>query len=80
MTLGKLLNEVAVETWVCIRYNGQDHFLWSSDYIGWHPGVMSNIEPMFQRDVVDFGIIRRNNPEEPKKRVSMILINLASED
>ena len=79
MKLGRLLNEVAEETWVCIRYNGKNHYLWSPDYIGWHPDTMAKLGPLLQREVEDFGVTRRKNPEEPKKQVSMILINLAYE-
>lgn len=64
MKLRTLLNSACDEMWFCIvDGNGVEHYLWSADYVGWHPDVMPEFEPFLNRTFDGFDIVQRPDPE-----------------
>ena len=64
MKLRTLLNSACDEMWFCIvDGNGVEHYLWSADYVGYHPDVMPEFEPFLNRTFDGFDIVQRPDPE-----------------
>lgn len=64
MKLKTLLNSACDEMWFCIvDGNGIEHYLWSADYVGYHPDVMPEFEPFLNRTFDGFDIVHRPDPE-----------------
>ena len=64
MKLKTLLNSACDEMWFCIvDGNGVEHYLWSADYVGYHPDVMPEFEPFLNRTFDGFDIVQRPDPE-----------------
>ena len=66
MTLGELMGAAFDETWFCVvTPDGEEHLFWNADYIGGHPDVMPELEPLLEREFEEFGLDVRKNPEKP---------------
>lgn len=78
MTLSDLMNNAFDETWfVLVPPSGEELYVWNADYLGWHPDVMPSLEPHLDREVDEYSIIMRPNPEDKKgKIVPMIQVGL----
>lgn len=64
MKLKTLLNSACDEMWFCIvDGKGVEHYLWSADYVGYHPDVMPEFEPFLNRTFDGFDIVQRPDPE-----------------
>ena len=64
MRLKTLLNSACDEMWFCIvDGNGVEHYLWSADYVGYHPDVMPEFEPFLNRTFDGFDLVQRPDPE-----------------
>lgn len=64
MKLKTLLDAAVDELWFCIvDGNGEEHYLWSADYVGYHPAVMPEFEPFLNRTFDGFDIVQRPDPE-----------------
>jgi len=76
MKLEELMNEAYDEVWFCIvTPDEKEHYFWSADFIGWHPDVMPELEPLLDREFEDFDIVMRKNPEG-RSKVPMIRVML----
>lgn len=67
MTLRELMNQFFDETWfVATTPDGEEHSVWNADYIGGHPDVMPELEPLLDREIdSDVTIEMREDPEAP---------------
>lgn len=66
MTLEDLMNQAFDEVWFCIvEPDGTEHLVWNADYLGWHPDVMPDLEPLLDREFEDFSLVIRKDPERP---------------
>lgn len=67
MTLRNLLDQFDDETWFCASTpDGAEHLFWNADYIGAHPDVMPELEPLLDREISDDTTVElRDNPENP---------------
>lgn len=64
MKLKTLLNSACDEMWFCIvDGKGVEHYLWSADYVGGHPDVMPEFDPLLNRTFDGFDIVMRPDPE-----------------
>lgn len=64
MKLEELMNQAFDETWFCVvTPDGQEHFFWNADYVGWHPDVMPELEPLLDREFDEFELVIKKNPE-----------------
>ena len=43
--------------------NGVEHYLWSADYVGYDPDVMTEFEPFLNRTFDGFDLVQRPDPE-----------------
>lgn len=67
MTLKELMDKFSDETWFCVTTpDGVEHMFWNADYIGGHPDVMPELEPLLDRETSnDTAVEIRENPENP---------------
>ena len=67
MTLNELMDQFFDETWfVATTPDGKEHSVWNADYIGGHPDVMPELEPLLDREISpDVTIEMREDPEAP---------------
>ena len=64
MKLRDLMNAAFDETWFCVvTPDKQEHFFWNADYVGWHPDVMPELEPLLDREFDEFELVIRKDPE-----------------
>lgn len=64
MTLRELMDRAVDETWFCVvTPDGEEHFFWNADYVGWHPDVMPELEPLLYREFDEFELTVRKDPE-----------------
>lgn len=64
MRLRTLLDQAGEELWICVvDGNGEEHYIWSADYVGWHPDVMPTLEPLLNRTFEEFELVMRPDPE-----------------
>ena len=64
MKLKTLLNSACDEMWLCIvDGNGVEHYLWSADYVGYDPDVMTEFEPFLNRTFDGFDLVQRPDPD-----------------
>ena len=78
MTLRELMNDAFDEIWfVLVPPSGEELYVWNADYLGWHPDVMPQLEPHLEREVDEYDIIMRPNPEDKNGEiVPMIQVGL----
>lgn len=67
MTLSELMDQFFDETWFeATTPDGKKHSIWNADYLGWHPDVMPELEPLLDREInPDVTIEMREDPEDP---------------
>lgn len=67
MTLEELMNQFFDETWFAMTTpDGEEHLVWNADYIGGHPDVMPELEPLLDREISpDVTVEIRKDPEKP---------------
>lgn len=76
MKLSELMDNAFDETWfVLVPPSGEELYVWNADYLGWHPDVMPQLEPHLERDVDEYEIITRRDPET-QELVPMIQVGL----
>ena len=64
MKLEELMNAAFDETWFCVvTPDGEEHMFWNADYLGWHPDVMPELEPLLDREFDEFELSTRKDPE-----------------
>ena len=87
MTLEELMNNAFDETYFCVvTPDGEEHVFWNADYLGWHPDVMPELEPLLTREFEEFELVIRDDPEKPDgmnaDKVPMVYVALdkTSED
>lgn len=81
MKLEELMNQAFDETWFCVvTPDGEEHYFWNADYLGWHPDVMPELEPLLDREFDEFELVIRNNPEAEDvmnaEKVPMVWVGL----
>jgi hypothetical protein len=77
MKLEELMNAAFDETWFCVvTPDGEEHMFWNADYLGWHPDVMPELEPLLEREFEDFALEIRKNPEIDSEDVPMVCVGL----
>jgi len=65
MTLRDLMDNAVDETWFCVvTPDGEEHYFWNADYVGAHPSVMPELEPLLDREFDEFDLTVRQDPEE----------------
>ena len=64
MRLEELMDLADDETWFCVvTPDGEEHLFWNADYVGEHPDVMPELEPLLEREFEDFALTIRKDPE-----------------
>ena len=64
MKLRKLMDVALDEVYFCVETpDRQEHIFLNSDYIGCHPDVMPELEPLLDREFDDFDLMTRPDPE-----------------
>jgi len=64
MTLNELMAESDHEVYFCVvTPDGEEHIFLSSDYHGSHPDVMPELKPLLKREIGDFDLVIRDDPE-----------------
>lgn len=78
MKLKTLFDHAFDETWIKVKVKDGDetHFFWSADYIGAHPDVMPELEPLLGRTFDEFWLEYGRDPENPKMRTAMLCVEL----
>lgn len=52
------------ETWFCVvTPDGEEHLFWNADYLGAHPSVMPELEPLLDMQFDEFELVVRKDPE-----------------
>lgn len=65
MTVDELMAESGHEVYFCIvTPDEQEHVFLSSDYHGAHPDVMPELEPLLGREIDEFNLEIREDPEK----------------
>jgi hypothetical protein len=65
MKLSELMNNAFDETWfVLVSQSGEELYVWNADYLGWHPDVMPILDPYLHREVEEYSIVTRPDPED----------------
>lgn len=81
MKLRTLLDAAFDETWFCIVVGGgKEYYLWNADYLGWHPSVMPDVEPLLDLEFDEFELVVRENPEIEGEQVPMVYVFLLPQD
>lgn len=67
MTLRELMDQFFDETWFeATTPDGEKHVFLNADYIGWHPDVMPELEPLLDREISNDVMVEvRKDPERP---------------
>lgn len=67
MTLRELMDQFLDEIWFeATTPDGEKHMFWNADYIGAHPDVMPELEPLLDREIGnDVSVEVRKDPEKP---------------
>ena len=64
MTLNELMAESDHEVYFCVvTPDEEEHIFLSCDYHGAHPDVMPELEPLLDREIGDFDLVIREDPE-----------------
>lgn len=64
MKLEKLMDQAFDEVWFCVvTPDGEEHYFWNADYLGWHPDVMPELNPLLKREFDEFDLVIRPDPE-----------------
>lgn len=85
MKLTQLLDESNHEVWFCVvTPDKEEHIFLSSDYHGAHPDVMPELVPLLDREIGDFDLVIRDDPEKPDvfnaDKVPMLWVPLLETD
>jgi hypothetical protein len=85
MTLRELMDQAFDETWFCVvTPDGEEHLFWNADYLGAHPSVMPELEPLLDREFDEFELVVRKDPEaydvENAEMVPMIFLGVLKTD
>lgn len=85
MTLRELMDQAFDETWFCVvTPDGEEHLFWNADYLGWHPSVMPELEPLLDMQFDEFELVVRKDPEaedvENAEMVPMVWLGLLKND
>lgn len=85
MTLNELMAESDHEVWFCVvTPDKEEHIFLSSDYHGAHPDVMPELGPLLDREIGDFDLVIRDDPEKPDvfnaDKVPMLWVPLLETD
>ena len=67
MKLKDLMDQFDDETWFCVTTpDGAEHLFWNADYVGAHPDVMPELDPLLDREISDDTTVEiRDDPENP---------------
>lgn len=81
MTVNELMAESGHEVYFCVvTHDEKEHVFLSSDYHGEHPDVMPELEPLLDREIEEFDLEIRDDPErgwlDNADKVPMIVIYL----
>lgn len=81
MTLNELMAESDHEVYFCVvTPDEEEHIFLSSDYHGAHPDVMPELAPLLEREIGDFDLVIRDDPEKPDvmnaDKVAMVWVPL----
>ena len=78
MKLRTFLDQLFDETWVCIfDTEGNKHYLWIADYLGWYREEMEPIEPLLNKNIYPEIILKiEKNPETGRGRVPILCIEI----
>ena len=81
MTVDELMAESGHEVYFCVvTHDEEEHVFISSDYHGAHPDVMPELEPLLDREIEEFSLEIRDDPEkgwiDNADKVPMIVIYL----
>lgn len=64
MKLETLMDQAFDEDWFCVvTPDGEEHYFWNADYLGWHPDVMPELKPLLKREFDEFSLVIRPDPE-----------------
>lgn len=64
MKLRTLMDRALDEVWFCIvSPDGEEHIVWSADYIGGYERTLEELEPLLDRGFYEFDLIMRKYPE-----------------
>lgn len=64
MKLEKLMDQAFDEVWFCVvTPDGEEHYFWNADYLGWHQDVMPELKPLLKREFDEFDLVTRPDPE-----------------
>lgn len=64
MKLRTLMDRAFDEVWFCIvSPDGEEHLVWSADYIGGYEPTLEELEPLLDRGFDEFDLIMRKDPE-----------------
>lgn len=82
MKLEDLLDQFDDETWFCATTpDGVEHLFWNADYIGAHPDVMPELEPLLDREISDDTTVEiRDDPEHGLSTVPVVCVGLLMTD
>ena len=81
MKLRELMDCAFDEVWFCVvTPDGEEHYFLNSDYVGWHPDVVPELEPLLDREFDEFDLVMKKNPEVEKvenaEMVPMVFVGL----
>lgn len=82
MKLEDLLDQFDDEIWFCATTpDGVEHLFWNADYIGAHPDVMPELEPLLDREISDDTTVEiRDDPEHGLSTVPVVCVGLLMTD
>lgn len=79
MKLHELMDHAFDETWFCVvTPDGKEHYFWNADYLGWHPDVMPELEPLLDLEFDEFELVIRKSPEI-NQEYPMVLVGVLAE-
>ena len=81
MKLRELMDCAFDEVWFCVvTPDGEEHYFLNSDYVGWHPDVVPELEPLLDREFDEFDLVMKKDPEaeevENAEMVPMVWVGL----
>ena len=84
MTLRELMDQFFDETWFAATTpDGEEHLFWNADYIGGHPDVMPELEPLLDMEIdPDVMVEVRKDPERPDEltEVPVVCVGLLRDE
>ena len=76
MYLEDLMDHVNYGSWLYIKYDESDMFVFVDQYMSENDDIRRKLKPLLDREVDGIRPARMNNPNDPGKRINVLMVYL----